>query len=286
VGGGAVKIYADVHRTKRSGEGYRITYTTDGKAFKHIDSFSEIPAGPGDKLFMDTIPPQHTDGAIELVRKGVEVYYLRRLTLLEKMRKEHKLPKSARGDIKALMKIEERWFRRVTGDFLVLRGMILAHRSLLKTHQQLLNKYKALSDAEREVLKPAISSIEKQMEEVARMIAEEAGKRYQAYNRLVDGLGIRGNIKAQEALAELITYLDQSRGFRKTSNLLGLFKPIRGRRKIYNGHLRRALQRLTASANNISPLQLTARKEKEVLARIWRIYRQEALGRLAIPAQG
>jgi hypothetical protein len=286
VGGGAVKIYADVHRTKRSGEGYRITYTTDGKAFKHIDSFSEIPAGPGDKLFMDTLPPQHTDGAIELVRKGVEVYYLRRLTLLEKMRKEHKLPKSARGDIKALMKIEERWFRRVTGDFLVLRGMILAHRSLLKTHQQLLNKYKALSEAEREVLKPAISSIEKQMEEVARMIVEEAGKRYQAYNRLVDGLGIRGNIKAQEALAELITYLDPSKGFRKTSNLLGLFKPIRGRRKIYSGRLRRALERLTASVNNTTSFQLTARKEKEVLARIWRIYRQEALGRLAIPAQG
>jgi len=26
--------------------------------------------------------------------------------------------------------------------------------------------------------------------------------------------------------------------------------------------------------------------EKEVLARIWRMYRQEALGRLAMPAQG
>jgi hypothetical protein len=26
--------------------------------------------------------------------------------------------------------------------------------------------------------------------------------------------------------------------------------------------------------------------EKETLSRIWRIYRQEALGRLAIPAQG
>jgi hypothetical protein len=25
---------------------------------------------------------------------------------------------------------------------------------------------------------------------------------------------------------------------------------------------------------------------KEILSRIWRIYRQEALGRLAIPAQG
>jgi hypothetical protein len=48
-----------------------------------------------------------------------------------------------------------------------------------------------------------LKSIEKQMEEMARMIAEEAGKRYPAYNRLVDGLGIRGNIKVQEALAEL-----------------------------------------------------------------------------------
>jgi hypothetical protein len=124
------------------------------------------------------------------------------------------------------------------------------------------------------------------MEEMARMIAEEAGKRYPAYNRLVDGLGIRGNIKAQEALAELITYLDPSKGFRKTSNLLGLFKPIRGRKKIYSGRLRRALERLTASVNNTTSFQLTARKEKEVLARIWRIYRQEALGRLAIPAQG
>jgi hypothetical protein len=167
-----------------------------------------------------------------------------------------------------------------------MRRMILAYRSLLKTHQQLLNKYRALSDAEKEVLKPAISSIERQILEMARMIAVEAGKRYPVYNRLVDELGVRGNIKAQEALAELITYLDPSKGFRKTRNLLGLFKPIRGRRKIYSGHLRRALQRLTASTNNNTSFRLTAKKEKQMLSKIWRIYRQEALGRLAIPAQG
>jgi hypothetical protein len=109
-----LKFYADVHRTKKNSERYRITYTTDGKAFKHIDSLGEIPAGPGDKLFMDTIPPQHTDGVLELLRRGVEIYYLRRLTLIKKMRGELRLPKSARGDIKALMSIEERWFRRVT----------------------------------------------------------------------------------------------------------------------------------------------------------------------------
>jgi hypothetical protein len=46
------------------------------------------------------------------------------------------------------------------------------------------------------------------------------------------------------------------------------------------------LQRLTASANNTTTHHLSAKMEKETLSRIWRIYRQEALGRLAIPAQG
>jgi hypothetical protein len=210
-----LKFYADVHRTKKNSERYRITYSTDGTTFRHVDSLGEIPAGPGDRLFMDTIPPQHTDGAIELLRKGVEVNYLRRLTLLKRMRREHKLPKTTRGDIRALMKIGERWFRRVTEDFLVMRRMVLVYRPLMKTHQQLLNKYRALSEAEREVLRPATSSIEKQMVEMARMIAGEAGKRYPVYNRLVGELGIRGNVGAMEALAELITYLDPSRGFQE-----------------------------------------------------------------------
>jgi hypothetical protein len=129
-----LKFYADVHRTKKNSERYRITYSTDGITFKHIDSFGEIPAGPGDKLFMDTLPPQHTDGSIELLRREVEVYYLRRLTLFKKVRGEHKLPKSARGDIKTLMSIEERWFRRVTEDFLVMRRLITAYRTMTRTH--------------------------------------------------------------------------------------------------------------------------------------------------------
>jgi hypothetical protein len=244
-----LKFYADVHKAKKNSERYRITYTTDGKAFRHVDSLGEIPAGPGDKLFMDTIPPQHTDGAIELLRRGVEVYYLRRLTLIEKIRREHKLPKSAKGDIKALMSIEERWFRRVTEDFLVMRRMILAYRSLSKTHQQLLNKYRALSDAEREVLKPAISSIEKQMEEMARMIVEEAGKRYPAYNVLLEGLGIDSSLAGREALAELLTYADfVNSSLRGLKKLLGLYKPTSSSRReywrLYDGRLHRAVTRL------------------------------------------
>jgi hypothetical protein len=157
----------------------------------------------------------------------VEVYYLRRLTLLNKVRGELRLPKSARGDIRALMSIEERWFRRVAEDFLVMRRMVLVYRSLLKTHQQLLNKYRALSDAEKEVLKPAISSIEKQLEEMARMITGEAGRRYPAYNGLVEVLGVGGRSSALESLVEVFTYAEWS-SWRRVRDYFGLWDRDRG----------------------------------------------------------
>jgi hypothetical protein len=257
-----LKFYADVHRTKKNSERCRITYTTDGITFKHVDSFSEIPAGPGDKLFMDTIPPQHTDGAIELLRRGVEVYYLRRLTLLEKIRGEHKLPKSARGDIKALMSIEEMWFRRVTEDFLVMRRMILAHRSLMKTHQQLMNKYKALSEVERVMLKPATSSIEKQLGEMARMIAVEAGKRYPAYNVLVEALGV-SDPSALEALAEVL--LPEWRSWRRIRNFFGLWRRDKKTYFHRSRTARHALERLTMSIKG----HARGKELKEVLKIIW-----------------
>jgi len=155
-----------------------------------------------------------------------------------------------KGDIKALMNIEERWFRRVTEDFLlVMRRMILTHRSLSKTRQQLMNKYRALSDAEREVLKPAISSIEKQMEEMAKKITEEAGRRYPAYNVLLEGLGIDDGLAGREALAELLTYADfVNSSLRGLKKLLGLYKPTSSPRReywrLYDGRLHRAVTRL------------------------------------------
>jgi hypothetical protein len=285
-GKGVRRFFCDVHRKARNGEGYRITFTTDGVTFRHTDRFAEIPATTGDKVFVDTLPLQHTDDAIELLRHGVEIYCLRRLTLIKERREKLKLPKTVKGDIKALMSIEERWFRKLSEDFLIMRRMISAYRSLQRTHQQLENKCEALSEAEKYALKPGIKALENQMNEMAKQIAEEAGRRYPVYNKLVEELGMDGNTTAMEALAEILTYLDPSKGFRKASNLLGLFKPIRGKKKIYDGRLRQALQRLTSSANNTSSLQLTARKEKEILSKIWGTYRQETRGRLTIPAQG
>jgi hypothetical protein len=280
--GKGVRYFCDVHRRAKNGEGYRITFTTDGVTFRHVDSFTDIPATAGDTVFVDAIPLQHTDGLVELLRRGVEVYYLRRLTLQKRKREEHRFPKTAKGDIKTLMMIDRRWYRKVSEDFLIMRRLISVHRSLLKTHQQLENKRKAVSEDERNVLKPAIKALEEQMDAMAKQIAKEAGRRYPAYKRLVEELDIDGNTTAMEALAEILTYLDPMKGFRKTVNFLGLFKPVRGRKKIYDGRLRQALQRLTSSANNIRSLQLTARMEKEMLAKIWKTYRQETHGRLAI----
>ena len=74
VGEGVNRFFCDVHRRARNGEGYRITFSVDGVTFKHVDGFAEIPVKAGDKVFADVIPLQHTDGAVELLRRGVELF--------------------------------------------------------------------------------------------------------------------------------------------------------------------------------------------------------------------
>jgi hypothetical protein len=183
--------------------------------------------------------------------------------LLKKVRGELKLPKSARGDITTLMNIEEGWFRRVTENFLVMRRMILGHRSLLRTRQQLLNKYKALSEAEKVVLKPAISSIEKQMVEMARMIAGGAGRRYPAYNRLVEVLGVGGRSSALESLVEVFTYAEWS-SWCRVRNYFGLWDRD-GKTHYHKTKARNALETLTLS---IKGYRINGRDIEEVLKTI------------------
>jgi hypothetical protein len=263
--GKGVKCFCDVHRKAKNGEGYRITFTTDGVTFNHVESFAEIPVKAGDKVFVDVLPLQHTDGAVELLRRGVELYCLRRLTLIEKKRGELKLPKTTRGDIKALMSIEEQWFRKLSEDFLIMRRMISAHRSLQRTHQQLENKCKALSEAEKYTLKPAIKALENQMNEMAKKIAEEAVRRYPAYNKPVKELGIDDNLQAMEALAEVLVYLEW-RSWRRTRNYFGLFPRDRKNRYHKSKTARQALERLTLAVRGYG---VKGRDFDEVLKTIW-----------------
>jgi len=263
--GKGVKCFCDVHRKAKKGDGYRITFTTDGVTFRHADSFAEIPVKAGDKVFVDVLPLQHTDDAIGLLRRGVELYCLRRLTLIEKKRGELKLPKTTRGDIKALMSIEEQWFRKLSEDFLIMRRMISAYRSLQRTHQQLENKCKALSEAEKYVLKPVIKALEDQMNEMAKKIAEEAGRRYPAHNKLVEELGIDGNLQAMEDLAEVLVY-PEWRSWRRTRNYFGLFPRDRKNRYHKSKTARQALERLTIAAKGYG---VKGRDLEEILKTIW-----------------
>jgi hypothetical protein len=263
--GKGVKCFCDVHRKAKNGEGYRITFTTDGVTFNHVKSFAEIPVKAGDKVFVDVLPLQHTDDAIGLLRRGVELYCLRRLTLIEKKRGELKLPKTTRGDIKALMSIEEQWFRKLSEDFLIMRRMISAYRSLQRTHQQLENKCKALSEAEKYTPKTAIKALENQMNEMAKKIAEEAVRRYPAYNKLVTELGIDGNLQAMEALAEVLVY-PEWRSWRRTRNYFGLWPRDRKNRYHKSKTARQALERLTLAVKGYG---VKGRDFDEVLKTIW-----------------
>jgi hypothetical protein len=274
VGKGVNRFFCDVHRRARNGEGYRITFTTDGVTFKHVDGFAEIPVRAGDRVFVDVVPLQHTDGAVELLRCGVELYCLRRLTLIKERREELKLPKTTRGDIKALMSIDERWFRKLSEDFLIMRRMISAYRSLLRSRQQLENKCKALSEAEKYVLKPAIKALEKQMDVMAKKIAEEACRRYPAYNNLVEVLGIDGNLQAVEALAEILVY-PEWRSWRRTRNYFGLFPRNRKTNYHKSKTARQALERLTLA---IKGYGIKGRDLEEVLKTVWLTLKTQKTG--------
>jgi len=189
------------------------------------------------------------------LRRGVQVYYLRRLTVQKRKRDELKLPKTTRGDIKAsLMVIDRRWFRRVSEDFLVMRRMISAYRGMARTHQRLLNIGKATEIG----FKSTIRSLEEEMYEMAARIADEAGKRYPAYNKLVDDLGINGNAKALEALAELMVYVDFVKSpLRGLKKLLGLYRPVKSGKKkywrLYDGRLHQAVNRLAMAYYKTKP---------------------------------
>ncbi|GBC71060.1 hypothetical protein HRbin02_00838 [Candidatus Calditenuaceae archaeon HR02] len=278
-----MRFYCDVHR-KRDDSGYRITYTMDGENFRYTDSPLEIPVGPGDQLFVDTIPIIQTDGFIELLRRGVEVYYLRRPTLIEEMRRRLGIPKSGRGDVKVLMHIEDKWFRRVSEDFLVMRRKVSVFRCMDRINRRLGKQVRAASQTEQEGLRRLLRQVEEEKEILAKMISDEAGERYPIFKEITEELGITGDnhVLAREALAELLTYVDFSKSFVRVQGYLRLY-----RRRLYDmryGHeARKALERLTMSI--IARNNPRAREQEDVLMRIWLTIRGETQRPAGIEAQ-
>jgi hypothetical protein len=264
------KFFCDVHRRAKNGEGYRITFTTEGVAFKQVDSFTDIPAKEGDKIYIDTLPLNHTDDAIELLRRGVELYCLRRLTLIGKKRGELKLPKTTRGDIKTLMSIEEGWYRKLSEDFLVMRRLFSAYRGMLRMHQRLLNIGKATETGFKHIIK----SLEEEMDGIVYKIAEEAGRRCPAYNKVVEVLGIHGSPSALAALAEVLTY-PEWRSWRRTRNYFGLWPRDRKTRYHRSKTARQALERLTIAVKGYG---VKGRELEEVLKTIWVTLRAQKTG--------
>ncbi|BAJ50974.1 hypothetical protein CSUB_C1122 [Candidatus Caldarchaeum subterraneum] len=282
------RFYADVHR-KKDETNYRITFTTDGEAFRHVDSPTKIPAEAGDKVYVDVLPIMHTDGFIELLRRGAEVYYLRRLTLIKATRQRLGITsKSAKTDIKILMMVEERCFKAVDETYLIMREKASTFRSLQRTLQQYKNRLEAASEDEREDLLDMVKITEKKLHRQAKRIVEEAERRYPVYSILVDELRIYGDnhLLSQEALAEIMMYVNPRWGWRKTANFFGLFKNTnKKKKKRYNGQARKALERLTIAVYKIKTDDLTAKLQKTLLRQIWLTIRQETQERLAgIPA--
>ncbi|GBC69091.1 hypothetical protein HRbin01_00783 [archaeon HR01] len=114
-----VRCYVDVYRLanksrrNKAEENYH-TYTTDGVEFGKSKRIADIPTKDGDELYVDVIPLELTDEFIELLRRGVRVFYLRRLTMLKQMREKLQMKSTtSRNDLRALMAGESRWVKKV-----------------------------------------------------------------------------------------------------------------------------------------------------------------------------
>ncbi|MEM0481586.1 MAG: hypothetical protein QXM16_01685 [Nitrososphaerota archaeon] len=192
-------------------ENYHI-YTMDGETFSKAKSIVEIPAEAGYELYVDTIPIELTDEFVELLRRGVRIFNLRRITIVAKRRVELKLPKNSRNDLKAMMSLDSMWFIEVDEDFLVIRRLCAVFRSLFKTRTSLLKRAKALKEDDREGLMISVRTIEESMKRVATKIVYEAERRLPFHNRLVEALGISGEklLFAREALAEILLHINRS----------------------------------------------------------------------------
>ncbi|MEM2042900.1 MAG: hypothetical protein QW410_06090 [Nitrososphaerota archaeon] len=278
-----LRFYCDVHRREDNESGYRITYTVDGKNFKHTDDPAEILAKPGDQIFVDVIPVVHTNAFIELLKRDVEVYYLRRVRMVKEVREKLGMSKSAKNDIKAMMTIDDRWFQKVDENYLVIRRMASTLRCLMRTLQDYENRLQSISDDEREDLEDLIKTTKKKIERQAKRIVEEARKRYPVYDEVVEELGItdENHLMGREALAELMPYIGRFTSYHKLRRFLGLFNGSKGVNKFYSKTARTALSRLTSAV--LGKTEHTAKDEERLLKRIWTIAKWPR-ERLRVPA--
>ncbi|MEM4288208.1 MAG: hypothetical protein QXV97_05315 [Candidatus Caldarchaeum sp.] len=287
------RFFADVHRLASKNRGRKTeenfhTYSIDGENFSRVRRITDIPAEHGDELYVDTVPVELTDEFIEVLRRGVRVFYLRRLTLFNLMYERLGIKtKSAKNDVRVLMALETKWFREVDGGFLIMRRLVSDYRSLLKSYVSLTNRMKASSGVGKDILKDAVKSLEEKMTKMAEIIVSEAGKRIPAYSRVVEALGIGGDnhLMAREALAELMTYIDFTLGIRKIKDYLRLYKVDRksGKPKIFNRHLRKTLQRLTMASKGGTGIK--AEDEEQTIRRIREAVRREAGGHTGIDSR-
>ncbi|MEM4411118.1 MAG: hypothetical protein QXT61_05380 [Candidatus Caldarchaeum sp.] len=273
---------ANKKRSGKNDENYHI-YSVDGENFHKACKITDIPVEHGDELYVDTVPVELTDEFIEVLRRGVKVLHLRRLNILAKKREELGLSKTSRNDIRTMMAIEPKWFREVDENFLVMRRLTTAFRSLQRVHGSILNRAKALQDVEKMILMESVKAVEESMMEMASSIVSEAEKRYPYFKKVVDELGITGenHLLAREALAEIMAYVVRTKSFKRLKKFFGLFEGRKGVNKIYSKPTRHALVRLTTAV--LKNTHHKAKDEEQLLKRIWKTVR-ETRERLEEPA--
>ena len=242
------RFFADVHRLadkgwkKKSEENFHV-YTVDGLDFSIALRVTDIPAKAGDELYVDVTPVELTDDFIELLRRGVRVYRLRRLDKLPNYRNG---VKSARNDVLAMMSMDTTMFKEVSADFLEMSRLASEYRGVSLSLKQAIQRRTNSGKQKFKDYTKDINRLKSQKNKLARKIISLAKQKHSYFNYLTRVLGIdtRDSLYGRAALAILLNYVDFSRGLRKILVYVGNYYPHHGR---YNKIVKEAAQSLAMS---------------------------------------
>ncbi len=237
VSGMAVRrFYVDVH----SRVDWKPHTVFDCERFKMVWRLSEIDAKDGDEVYVDSLPAEAYRDVIDLMKRGVRVFRLKRLDILPKLRAQINVEKTHENDAFILSTLDENFFRELHEEEVRLRMLIAEYNKLLR----LLKRMRQL-DCRVEGFAEARRIIRRAKDRLAEQIAAEAETIIPRYREVCERLGLSDNdVHGKAALADLMLNIDFNRGLRKILSYLGRHQHNRSH---YNKRIRMALERLSMS---------------------------------------
>ena len=222
-------IFVDTSKTARGGRRRKKPHACyDGE--KTFEVYELTKLGNYNEIFIDSLFAEFYDEVLELLKRGVKVYYLKDTSILKKLRRQKGLKKSDIIDVILLANIPRDYFKQLTVEEMERRTKLdpLINKYELLTRRIAFLRQWIKNDGWDYGLSEVIKLMGKDKEDVARKIVEAISNNA-IYREACKMLGVRDSVE----LAILVTKLPLHLPLVKLKGLLG-FTPNKNKGRHYH----------------------------------------------------